>query len=158
MFVRYFVELRHPTSAIEAALLSAPASLIPAIASLSDDQGQHLLAEVGFAIEGHRVSKRVEIEVGKPVQSTGRTWIPMSWRATGPSGLFPVLEGDLEVASLGPERSQLSLSARYRPPLGLVGRAVDRALLSRVAEATVKDFVERVARALLERLDSARTA
>ena len=37
------------------------------------------------------------------------------------------------------------MSARYVPPFGAVGRALDRALLSRVAEATVKDFLDRVA-------------
>ncbi len=158
MFVRYFVELEHPSTVIEDALLTAPAGMIPAIASLSDNRGQHLLAEVGFRIEGHRVSKKVEIEVGKPLRTSARTWIPMSWRATGPSGIFPVLEGDLEVAPLGPQRTQLSLSAQYRPPLGFIGRTVDRALLSRVAEATVKNFVERVGNELEQRLKSARTA
>ena len=38
------------------------------------------------------------------------------------------------------------MSARYVPPLGAVGRAIDRALLFRVAEATIKDFLDRVAR------------
>jgi DNA-binding NarL/FixJ family response regulator len=44
--------------------------------------------------------------------------------------MFLQLEGDLEVAALGPSRSQLSMNALYRPPLALVGRALDRALLA----------------------------
>jgi hypothetical protein len=36
------------------------------------------------------------------------------------------------------------MSARYRPPLGMIGRALDKALMHRVAEATVKDFLDRV--------------
>jgi len=87
-------------------------------------------------------SKGSRSGLGDPVRSSARTWIPISWQATGPSGLFPVLDGDLELATLGAERTQLAFSARYRPPLGLIGRMVDRALLSRVAEATIKDFVE----------------
>jgi hypothetical protein len=59
--------------------------------------------------------------------------------------MLPQLEGDLEVAAIGPSRSQLSMDALYRPPLALVGRALDRALLHRVAEATIKDFMEHVA-------------
>ena len=85
-----------------------------------------------------------------PVATTGKTWIPITWRATGPSGLFPVLDGDLEFASLGAELIQLALSGRYQPPLGLVGRTIDKALLSRVAEATIKDFIDRLARAIRE--------
>jgi hypothetical protein len=40
------------------------------------------------------------------------------------------------------------MSARYLPPWGALGSAVDRALLHRVAEATVKDFLDRVGAAL----------
>lgn len=122
--------------------------MIPSIASFADDRGQHLLAEVGFPMDGHRVSKNVEIDVGKPVTSATRTWIPIAWRATGPTNLFPVLDAELEFASLGTRLTQLSLSGRYQPPLGLVGRTIDKALLSRVAEATIKDFVDRLARAI----------
>ena len=43
------------------------------------------------------------------------------------------------------------MDARYRPPLALVGRALDRALLHRVAEATIKDFVDRVAERIVAR-------
>ena len=138
----------HPRAALEKALLSAPESLIPSIASFADDRGQHLLAEVGFPVDGHRVSKNVEIEVGRPIASGGKTWIPIAWRATGPSNLFPVLDAELEFAPLGTQLTQLSLSGRYQPPLGLIGRTIDKALLSRVAEATIKDFVDRLARAL----------
>ena len=106
------------------------------------------MAEVGFALDGHRVSKHVEIEIGDPVMGTERTWFPITWRATGPTGLFPVLDAELELASLGAQLTQLSISARYQPPLGLVGRTMDKALLSRVAEATIKDFLDRLASAV----------
>jgi hypothetical protein len=49
---------------------------------------------------------------------------------------------------MGPARSQLSLSARYAPPRGAAGKLADRALLHRVAEATIQDFVDRTAEAL----------
>ena len=49
-----------------------------------------------------------------------------------------------------PGTTQLSISARYVPPLGALGSAIDRALLHRVAEATMKDFLDRVATALLD--------
>jgi hypothetical protein len=41
------------------------------------------------------------------------------------------------------------MSARYVPPFGSVGRVIDRAALSRVAEATLKDFLDRVADTIL---------
>ena len=66
----------------------------------------------------------------------------------GLDSLFPSLDADIELGELGPERTQLSMSARYTPPLGPVGRFLDRALLHRVAEATVKDFLDRAAQML----------
>jgi hypothetical protein len=72
----------------------------------------------------------------------------MRWEAEGLERLFPRLEADIEIAGLGAGRTQLSISARYRPPLGAVGRVLDRNLLHRVAEATVKDFLDRIAAAL----------
>jgi hypothetical protein len=148
IFIRYYVELPHPRAALEQALLSVPATVIPGLAIVADDRGQHLLAEVGFALDGHRVSKHVEIEIGEPTMGSERTWIPISWRATGPTGLFPVLDAELELASLGAHLTQLSISARYQPPLGFVGRTMDKALLARVAEATIKDFLDRLASAV----------
>jgi hypothetical protein len=148
IFIRYYVELQHPRGTLEGALVSASESIIPGLAAVADDRGRHLLADVGFGPDGFRVSKHVEIDVGKPVQGPSRTWIPISWQATGPAGLFPLLEGELGLAPLGPHLTQLSFSARYQPPLGLVGRTIDKALLSRVAEATIKDFIDRLARAL----------
>ena len=47
--------------------------------------------------------------------------------ADGRPGLFPALEADLEVAPLAPDRTQLAMSARYVPPLGPLGKAIDRA-------------------------------
>ena len=151
MFVRSYVELHLPIAEVEEALLRAPERWIPQLAASAEERGDRLLAEVGFAVSGHQVSKRVEIELGPPVRTTGRTWLPILWRATGPRGLFPSLEGELEVAALGPGLTQLGLSARYKPPFGLIGESVDRALLHRVAEASVHDFVERIGAALEHR-------
>ncbi len=148
VFIRYYVELAHPMPDLERSLLQAPWSWLPDLAEDADERGQRLLTEVGFPMDGHRIVKRVSIAMAEPVRSSARTWIPISWQATGPSGLFPVLEGDLEIARIGAELTQLAFSVQYRPPLGLIGRTVDRALLSRVAEATIKDFVDRIAERL----------
>ena len=77
--------------------------------------------------------------------------LPLRWTPTDAPGLFPALEADLEVAPLPPDRTQLAMSARYVPPLGPLGKAIDRAILYRVAEATLKDFLDRVGEALAAR-------
>jgi hypothetical protein len=148
MFVRYFAELPMPAPEVERVLLRNAVEWIPGLAIDAGDRGARLSADVGIGPEGHRVTKTVSIEVGDATRLGEKTVLPLTWRADGAEALFPVMEGDLEVAPLGPNRTHLAMSARYRPPLGTVGRAIDRALMHRVAEATIKDFVDRVAAAI----------
>jgi hypothetical protein len=147
MFARYFVELPMDTLRVERALLRDPQSWVPGLAGKANRHGDDLLAEVGFGSEV-RVERRVALEFGVPIQMPSKTVLPMRWSAAGARGLFPSLEADLEIAPIG-GRTQLAMSARYDPPLGAVGRAIDRAVLFRVAEATLKDFLDRVADAVV---------
>src|SRR5664280_3824566 len=75
--------------------------------------------------------------------------MPLRWSATGPTELFPVMEADLEIAPLGASESQLRLSGSYDPPLGPVGRQLDRLLLHQLAEATVRALLSQLVAALL---------
>jgi hypothetical protein len=147
MFVRYFLDLAMPFDQAERALLAGPESWLPGVAREADDHGERLLAEVG-AGEGVRVQEWVQVFLREPIRTRGRTLLPFSWEAPPASALFPSLEADLELAAMGPARSQLSVSARYTPPQNAVGMSVDRTLLHRVAEATTRDFVERAAASL----------
>ncbi len=156
MFIRYYLDLPTPFEEVEAALLAHPESWMPGLAEGAEDRGERLLAEVGFTVDReHRVEKKVEIGLGDPYRIPSKTTLPMSWKATGIEQLFPPLEADIEVAALGARRTQLSISVRYRPPMGAVGRALDRTLLHRVAEATVKDFLDQVGTTLQTRTLSA---
>ncbi len=149
MFVRYFVELEAAFDEAEPFLLRSPRDWLAGLAQDADERGQRLLIEVGFPVDGRRrIDKRVEVDFGEPIRLPSKSLLPMSWKATGSQGLFPALEGDLEIAPLGARRTQLALSVRYRPPLGAIGRVVDKTMLHRVAEATVKDFLDRTGQAL----------
>jgi hypothetical protein len=148
MFLRAFVEIRMPAEAAVGALRQLPQTLVESFAVKAIDHGRTVLAEVGFPMAGWRVGKQVEIELGDPVETPSRTWLPLWWKATGPGGFFPSLEGELEAAALGKNLTQIGLSARYKPPFGVVGTTLDRMFLHRVAEATIQDFLQRVAEAV----------
>lgn len=152
MFLRYYVDLPFPLVEAEPALLEGPETWIPGLFRDAEGRGHALLTEVGFAVDERRIDREVEIELGAPYVSGTATRMPLTWSATTKGRLFPQLEADLELAAVGRDRSQLSLDARYRPPFAMVGRALDRALLHRVAEATIKDFVDRVAERISARL------
>jgi hypothetical protein len=152
MFVRYFTVLDAPAASLRAALTGPSSDWLSSMALLADDHRGDMISRVGVRLSDHHsLSKVVRVRLGAAAQLGETVIVPMTWEATGARGLFPVMDGDLEVAPLGAERTQLAMSARYRPPLGAMGRAADRAILHRVAEATIKDFVDRVARFLTDR-------
>jgi hypothetical protein len=142
MFARYFVELAGDRDRIERVVLDGPETWLPTLATSANHRGDRLLAEVGFG-DDVRIARTVAISVGTPTRMPSKTVIPLGWSASG-AGMFPALDADLEIAPLENGRCQLAISARYEPPLGVVGRAIDRAVLARVAEATLKDFLDRV--------------
>jgi hypothetical protein len=150
MFVRYFVEVPLPTAQVERALLDSSADWLSAMAGEAQERGDGLLTEVGVGPLGTRLRRRVTLQLGSPVRFLSMTSLPLTWEPVGLDGLLPRMDADLELGSLGGGRTQLAISARYRPPLGALGRAVDRVLLHRVAEATVKDFLDRVGQAITD--------
>ncbi len=148
MFVRYYLELPLPPARVEQTLLGSAPEWLSELAGEAQRRGDGLLAEVGVGPLGARLGRRVAVRLGQPVAFPSMTSLPMTWEPLGMDGLFPRLDADLEVGPLGEGRTQLAISARYRPPLGVVGQAIDRVLLHRVAEATVKDFLDRVGQAI----------
>jgi hypothetical protein len=153
MFVRCFTELSADHSAVDAALTTDVQDWLPGLMSRAEESGERRLAEVGF---GHavRVERCVEVFVGAPARVESTTILPIAWRPAGGQALFPAMSAEIELAPVGEDRTQLAIGATYTPPFGLVGRVADRALLHRVAEATIKDFLDRVRDRLQEHLST----
>ena len=157
MFARYFVELPTSPEEVQRALSRDPRLWLPGLAEQAHHRGDVLLAEVGFG-EAVRIKRTVAVELGRSVRTGSKFVFPLRWAASGGANLFPSLDADLEVAPIRPGRTQLAMSARYVPPFGTVGRVIDRAVLSRVAEATLKDFLDRVADTIMGSLDASSPA
>lgn len=112
--------------------------------STSEDAYDHAaagLAKVG--IPG--LSKLVRVQVRELTGTARSAGLAIRWEATGPGGgLFPVLDGDITLALVGDARggaTVLGMAGVYRPPLGALGQALDRAILHRVALATIRRFL-----------------
>ena len=74
----------------------------------------------------------------------------MRWHATGPGGgLFPALDADLQLTALREDATMLRPAGAYRPPPGKADAALDRAVLQRVAAATIQAFIRRVGDAIV---------
>jgi hypothetical protein len=154
VFLRSYVVVARPFEEVGAQMAKGAANWLPDMANDANEGGEKLLSELGFDLGKRRVGRPIKVEIGAPKASAGLIFLPIRWRAAAEAGLFPTLEGDLELAAIGNARTQLGLSANYEPPLGMLGKIADRALFHRVAELTVKDFLERIG----ERLESDRVA
>ena len=155
MFIYYFVHLNRSFDEARGRLLEVLSGL-DGMAAAAYREGEEIRARIGV-VESPAVAKTVRLEVGEPVGEDGTMLLPVVWEATGTPGLFPRMEAEVVLAALGPALTQLSLRGSYRPPLGPIGRVLDRALLHRVAEASVKGFVDRIARALQTHQENALT-
>ena len=149
MFAYYFVEAPGGFEEVEPALLEILDGLSEA-ADVAYRHGEELRSRIGP--RGGPIAKTVRLEVGRPHRHDGQLRIPLTWEATGTPGLFPRMDADLLLAAVGPERAHLEFRGSYQPALGPVGWVIDRALLHRVAEASVKGFVDRLAAALEQRV------
>src|SRR5215469_6647664 len=107
------------------------------------------LARIGPRGPVPGISRLAEIRFQSLAAHDGRTGLALRWEVRGSGGrLFPVLDADLTLAPAGENKASLALAGTYRPPLGSLGAELDRMLLHRVAEATIRNFLERVAQAL----------
>ena len=96
------------------------------------------------------MSKLVEVHFLEVVARGESAVLALRWEATGPgSGLFPALDADIWLTPAGEHSTRLSLAGVYRPPLGALGAGLDKAVFHRVADATVRSLLARVAGALI---------
>jgi hypothetical protein len=96
------------------------------------------------------VSRLVRVQFRDLPEQPTAAGLALRWEVTGPGGvLFPVLDADIELVEVGPQTSRLTLAGAYRPPLGALGEVLDRAILHRVASATIRSFLTRIAAGLI---------
>jgi hypothetical protein len=112
---------------------------------------------VGPFGEVRGLSKLVRVRFAEPIQRANQIRVPLRWEATGAAGeLFPVLDADLTLTGDGDGdgdgdgQTRIRLDGSYRPPFGRAGAALDRAVMSRLAAATIQSLVECVAAAVAD--------
>lgn len=146
MFVRYTTEVPIPLADVEKRLDNIRAHL-EQWADVAYREGEQLTARVGPT---EQLAKKIQLDLGPgEVHRRGLVY-PMTWTAIGAQALFPRLTADLILSHDGAYSTRISLEGTYKPPLGAVGRMVDRVALGRVAESAVRSWVDRVVAALVK--------
>lgn len=124
------------TSGVESLL---GAGLVPA-----RSEGERLRLKVAPRGWPAVLARTVEICPG-PVRTVGDSLIvAFSWEAAAKDSLFPHLDADIEVAPFGLLQSVIAIHGRYEPPAGTSGAHADELLLHRLAESTVRAFLDGV--------------
>ena len=123
------------------AQLAGSGALISTSEDAYDHEGTHVM-RVGAA----GLSKLVRVQVRELAWTGESAGLAIRWEATGSGGtLFPVLDADIRLVPAGEHVTWLTMAGSYRPPLGALGDALDRAILHRVATATIRRFLAQVA-------------
>jgi hypothetical protein len=147
MYVKHSVHIDQPIKDCSDALMTGPGKWFPKLSG----SGQ---GSVGLHVAGVPVHKRVTVEVGEPVKTSSWTVIPLTWKATFPEKLFPVMTGKIELAPVDKNVTRLTVSGMYEPPLGRLGKQLDEALMHNAAKATVKELAESIAQRLAKAVAS----
>lgn len=104
------------------------------------------LARVGPAGPVPGLSKLMHVQFRELAHRGGVALLTVRWQAAGPAGeLFPVLDADLTLVSHGDNTALLGLDGVYRAPAGTFGTVLDRVLLHRIAAATARSLLSRMA-------------
>ncbi len=141
MHVQHTVHINRPVNECEAALAEAAPSWFPRLKA-------NKKTSVGMKVSGVPLRKGVTVEIGKPMKAGDWTNVPLTWKATRLQALFPEMTGRVELVPVEKDVTRLTVSGMYEPPLGGLGRQLDETLMHNVAEGTVKDLAEAIAKEL----------
>jgi|SRR5579859_5682848 len=143
MYIKHSVHIQQPVKACSEALLEGPAKWFPKLDAKN-------VSTVGLHVARVPVRKRVVVELGEPVKTTTWIVIPVNWKATFPTKLFPTMTGKVELVPVDVGETRLTVSGMFQPPLGKLGEQLHASVMHGVAEGTVKELAESIAKRIEE--------
>jgi maltose/moltooligosaccharide transporter len=124
---------------VVSALRAGPQEWLP---DFREENGQPT-TELRVDEAGQRVVRRVRLTLGTVQPSDRAVTVSVRWEAAQSPQLYPRLDGVLRIEEQD-GHCQVRFDARYVPPAGRLGAAVDRVLMGRVARASVGEFFDRL--------------
>jgi len=149
--VRAFCPVSGSPRLVEHAFLMEPRRWVPTVGA----QGSDALLDdaLQVVVRAGALSRHVRLEMGKPWRNGSTIWRSLQWDPVAGDGAattidrwLPSLDGELGLNRRRPsDQLTLVLDARYLPPGGPLGSAIDSAVLGRLAQTTVERFLVNVA-------------
>lgn len=142
--LRTFQPLEGSAGALTAAFATDPTGWLP-------DPAPEPTGAIVFAVHAGSLARRVRASIGHAWHVTRTSWRSVSWEPvtvteeqTSINRMLPALDGELGLHVDESGRATLVLDARYLPPGGFLGAAVDAVALHRIARQTGQRFLEDV--------------
>jgi len=136
---------------------SAAEALAELLKAIADQQGMwrgfalHVcLGELHLPDVGY-VAVPIDLTVAR-LEEPPRTF-DIGFVATGLPSAFPAFTGKMSVETAGMGESMLFLTGSYELPMQFFGRFLDVALMPRVAQRSLENFVDEIAAACVARVD-----
>lgn len=115
-----------------------------------------LTGELRVRVGGFDVGRPLRVELGSLEADEAACHLPVHWTAEAHGFLFPTMHGELSAEPVIGGITRLSLSGRYRPPLGLPGRLLNHLAGHRLARVAVGRLLRDLAVQLERGRDRAR--
>lgn len=142
--LRAFLPVAGPRSSLVTAFTRDPDRWLPAARREGGDAWTIRLRAGGL-------TRPVRATIGEPWQAGATWWRTVSWEPATESEasmaverLLPSLDGEFGLHTDETGRTTLVLDARYRPPGGALGAAMDAVALHRVARTSIERLLEDV--------------
>lgn len=158
--LRCYQYINRPYEQVRDALRSRPLEILGRATESASARTKALVARLSVSLGPVEVGVNVRTylhgirEEEMTAGLTPVTRLDIGWEALDSPTIFPVMRAQLSIWPLTSTETQLEIEGEYRPPLGFVGKTLDAALVSRIAEASVHrlldDAVEQLKRELPE--------
>ncbi len=156
--LRCYAYVNRPYGAVREVMRLRPLEVFQRATTSAAARASALAASLHARMAGVDVGVDVRIDVKGVRDDEGVaglspvTRVAIGWEAAHARGLFPIMDAELSFWPLTATETQLEIEGAYRPPLGVVGNAIDAAAGHRIAEATVHRFLDDVVEQLRQDL------
>ena len=145
--------VNRPFGDVREALVLDAVALFERAASSASGRAHALVSRLTVEVAGLEIGKDVVVKVTRVDRAAtapgrhpdGAVSFDLEWKAESAAALFPAMKATLVAYPLGPNETQLDLHGHYEPPGGVVGNAADWLVGHRIAQASVKRFLDDVA-------------
>jgi hypothetical protein len=149
--IRSFDYVNHPYELVRDALRQDALAIFQAATKGAVSRARSVAAELRVSIGGLEIGTDISISVtsieerARELYGSPTTSLQLEWEAAKSPRLFPFMKAEFSIYPLTATETQLELSGLYKPPLGVLGSAINTIFAHRIAEVSVHRFVADVA-------------